>query len=236
VILGAAFCPHPPAVIPALAQGAAGDFEPMRTACEQVITHLHATGPDQLVIIGTGSESRLFSPLARGSLAGYGVPVEAQLGAPGCGGPADLPLSLVIGGWLTSRALGPRNGAIGVSVGPGFAASRVAADLVGLATDRLLALVVMGDGTARRSRAAPGHLDERAAAFDAVVRVALRAGDGATLNQLDAELGTALLAAGTAAWIAAGGLLAGADYDAQLRYDDAPYGVQYFVASWLTRA
>jgi hypothetical protein len=44
-----------------------------------------------------------------------------------------------------------------------------------------------------------------------------------------------LLAAGVPAWQAAGRLLDGGDYTAELLYRDDPYGVGYFVAAWTAR-
>jgi hypothetical protein len=98
-----------------------------------------------------------------------------------------------------------------------------------------VALVVMGDGTARRSRAAPGYWDERAEGFDTAVLAALAAGDSAALAALDLELAAELLCAGAPAWVAAGGLLSGARMNAEVRYEEVPFGVQYLVASWSAR-
>ena len=166
---------------------------------------------------------------------GYGVPFEVALGSPACGGAAELPLALTIGAWLLRRSLGERSGAVGVSVGPGFASTRAALELLALAETQRLGLVVMGDGSARRSVRAPGYLDERAEPFDAAVEATLRSGDGDALANLDEPLGEQLLAAGVPAWRAAGAILAGGDYDADLLYSDAPYGVGYFVAYWTAR-
>lgn len=96
------------------------------------------------------------------------------------------------------------------------------------------ALVVFGDGSARRSEKAPGYYDERAGAFDASVARALGSGDRDALAALDAGLGDELLAAGVPAWHEAAALLTGS-WSAELTYDDAPFGVGYFVAVW-TRA
>ena len=72
--------------------------------------------------------------------------------------------------------------------------------------------------------------------FDDTVAAALRSGDPAALRAVDLALGAALLAAGTPAWRAAGTLLAGARYRADLLYAGAPYGVGYFVAFWTRQA
>jgi hypothetical protein len=89
----------------------------------------------------------------------------------------------------------------------------------------------MGDGSARRSTAAPGYFDERAEAFDAGVAAALRSGEAGELN-LDPVVGAELLAAGVPAWSAAAALLDRGEYAADLLYAQAPYGVGYFVAAW----
>ena len=86
-------------------------------------------------------------------------------------------------------------------------------------------------GVSRRSTSAPGYFDERAAGFDAVVAEALRTGQG-TMLHVDPNLGDELLAAGTPVWNAVARLLEGGVWDAHLLYDEAPYGVGYFVAVW----
>jgi aromatic ring-opening dioxygenase LigB subunit len=144
-----------------------------------------------------------------------------------------MPLSLTVGAWLVSR-VGVRTDAIAVAVGPDFFRSPAAGALDSTAGERV-GLVVMGDGTARRSRAAPGYWDERAEGFDAAVLAALAAGDSAALAALDLELAAELLCAGAPAWAAAGALLSGAPMDAEVRYEEVPFGVQYIVASWSAR-
>lgn len=234
MILAAAFCPHPPLLVPEISSGAAAELEPLRAACELALTRL-GKSCDRLVVVGSASASAFHSPVTRGSLAGYGIPVDVHLGSPACGGAAELPLSLTIGAWLLRRSLGERTGAVGVSVGPGFASTRAALELLTLAETQRLGLIIMGDGSARRSTRAPGYLDERAQPFDATVEAALRSGDGDALANLDEALGEQLLAAGVPAWRAAGALVSGGAYDAELLYSDAPYGVSYFVAYWTAR-
>jgi hypothetical protein len=235
VILGAAFLPNPPVLVPAVASGAAGELEPLRQACREALLRVHGDST-RLAVLGPADTSAMHSPVARGSLAGYGVSLDVHLGSPGCGGAVELPLSLTVGAWLVAQAFGPSSGAVGFSVGPDFAASRAAVDLLALAEEAPLALVVMGDGSARRSTTAPGYLDPRAEPFDATVAAALRDGDGEALANLDETLGAELLAAGVPTWRAAGALLAGGRYDAELLYADAPYGVGYFAAAWLAHA
>jgi hypothetical protein len=222
VIVAAGFCPNPPVLVPAVAEGAAGELDELRAACLDVITQI-AAPERQVIVLGTGPSARRFAASARGTLAGFGVPLEVSLGSDEPG-PTELPLSLTVGGWLVREALGANSGAIGLSVTDGSDTP--------LTDDGDIALLVMGDGSARRSTAAPGYLDDRAADFDGAVVAALGSGDGLQLATIDAGLGAELLAAGVPAWRAAGQLLGTERYAAQVRYDDAPYGVGYFVAAW----
>jgi hypothetical protein len=219
VIFGAAFCPHPPVLVPAVAQGAAPELDELRAACVAAIRRVASPGR-RLVLIGAGASTRAYPATARGSFRGFGLPFEVPLGSDDAG-TAELPLSLTIGAWLVREALGPDSGAVG------YAVAGWAPNIEGEAV-----LLVMGDGSARRSIAAPGYLDERAARYDRTVAEALAGGDPARLAAIDGDLGAELLAAGTPAWHAAATLLAGRQFDAHLTYDDAPYGVGYFVATW----
>jgi len=232
VITGAAFCPHPPALLPEVARGAAPELSDLRDACRAAIQRV--AGPaTTLVLLGAGDvpgdATRRHDASARGSLAGYGVELSVALGEGG-DGPVDLPLSLTVGTWLIGDALPAVPPIAAWSVG---AAGPGHIDL----PDGPVALVVMGDGSARRSLAAPGYLDERAEAFDAAVAAALAGGDPSMLR-VDRELGGQLLAAGPPVWHAAADLLTaddqrtGAAWSAELFYDAAPYGVGYFAAAW----
>lgn len=97
-------------------------------------------------------------------------------------------------------------------------------------------LLVMGDGSARRSLAAPGYLDPRAEPYDAAVARALRDADPAALLALDPADDDALLVAGRAAWQVLAGAAGGGEWHGDLLYDAAPYGVGYLVATWTRNA
>lgn len=228
-----AFCPHPPLLVPEVAQGAAAELAELRAACRAAITRV-AGRSGTLLVLGSAERAGRYRPTSRGTLAGYGVALDVPLGsdAPGSDarGPVELPLSLTIGGWLLRDALGPNCGAAGYAVAAGGDLDpALAAAARGPDTH---ALLVMGDGSARRSRTGPGYLDERAAGFDARIADALRTGKTEALRS-DPEVAAALLAAGAPAWDAAAALLAGGSWDAELLYDAAPYGVGYFVARWI---
>ncbi|HEY2167173.1 MAG TPA: hypothetical protein VGH01_08410 [Jatrophihabitantaceae bacterium] len=242
MIVAVAFCPHPPALLPDVAQGAAPDLADVRAAAVEAVRTVARPGMSVLVV-GAGPANRYFPPGALGSMAGFGVEVTARLGRPEPAPAADepprghapLPLSLTVGAWLLREALGSADLAAG---GWSFMQSRnLDPDAVHALAERAVhascALLVMGDGSARRSTSAPGHLDERAAGFDATVAAALAGGDPRELARIDPALGGQLLAAGVPAWHAAAAVLAGHRFRAALQIDAAPRGVGYFVATWL---
>jgi hypothetical protein len=96
-------------------------------------------------------------------------------------------------------------------------------------------LLVVGDGTAKRTEKAPGHLDPRAEGFDAQVLAALTAGDPQSLAALDADLAAELWAGGVPAWRSAAASLPVGSWDAEVLWSGAPYGVFYAVAVWVRR-
>jgi hypothetical protein len=88
-------------------------------------------------------------------------------------------------------------------------------------------ILVVGNGSACRTEKAPGFLDERAEAFDAALRRAL-IDDPAALADIDLDLGREL-------WADVDALPSLAELGLrrpEVRYDDAPYGVQYWVITW----
>jgi aromatic ring-opening dioxygenase LigB subunit len=134
------------------------------------------------------------------------------------------PQALEIGAWLLPGApavIAPRDGA-----------AELGRTLV---ADNDCALLVMGDGSARRDERAPGYVHPRAAPYDAAVARALATADTAALLALDPADDETLLVAGRPAWQALAGAAGSDRFDARLLYDEAPYGVGYFVAVW-TRA
>jgi len=95
-------------------------------------------------------------------------------------------------------------------------------------------ILVVADGSAKRSEKAPGGYDPRADQFDADICGAIRAGDPRLLESLlDPELADELWVAGLPAWQAVGELRK--KRVARVLYDDAPFGVGYVVATWTAR-
>ena len=233
----AVVCPHPPLLVPAMAGQAAWELTELRSACDAAINQLWAAEPDKIVIVGGGASTDTFASSAIGSFAGYGLPLALRLdGGDATTGPAEpaLPLSLSVAAWLLRhRPVGPPR--VGLSVAPGSAldCARLGASLV--AGSSRVGLLIMGDGSACHGPKSPGYDDPRAATFDADVTAALASCDTETLLALDIGLATDLLAAGRAPWQVLAGAVdaSGGDWTGSVTYADAPYGVQYTVATWL---
>ncbi len=234
MLVAAAVCPAPPLLVPEVAAGAAAELGDARTACSDALAVLAASRPDLLVVVGAADEARSgpYPQGARGSFRGFGVAADVRLGE-GDEGPRPLPPSLAVGAWLLARARWGAAPLEGLAVAEPLDPARCLETGRELAArDERVALLVMGDGSACRSLKAPGYLDERAAAFDAAAARALAAADTAALAALDAGLARELQAAGRAPWQVLAGAAEGAGLDGRLLYEDAPYGVGYFVAAW----
>ncbi|TYL44900.1 hypothetical protein FXB39_21060 [Nocardioides sp. BGMRC 2183] len=88
-------------------------------------------------------------------------------------------------------------------------------------------VLVVGNGSAKRTEKAPGHFDERAEAFDAALADGLRSGRVDVDLELAAELWADVAALGSL-----DGALEGVG-TAEVLYEDAPFGVAYWVMTWV---
>jgi len=230
VITAAALCPAPPLLARELT-GRDPVIPELRALCAEVTQQLVRTDPATIAVIGAAEHTRAWdgaSTLDLGSFApGFGWPP----GTPG------LPVALGLGARLLDQAgyAGHRIlQAVGQHEPPG-GCRELGAEL-GAAGERI-ALLVMADGSARRGRRAPGHLDERSADLDAEVERAVRAGDLGALAAVDPALARELMAAGRPAWqVLAGALAAEPGWPARprvdVRYSGDPFGVAYLVAEF----
>lgn len=234
MLVAAAVCPCPPLLVPAVAAGAAAELADARTACSDALSVLAASRPDRLVVVGPAAEGArgAYPGGSAGSFAGFGVDLTVRLGS-GPGGDRPLPASLAVAGWLLEHTAWADAPVEGLGVGEELEPDRCAeaGRAIGASAERV-ALLVMGDGSACRTVKAPGYLDERAEGFDAAAGHALGTADPAALLALDAELAYALQAKGRAPWQVLAGAAEGAGLEGRLLYEDAPYGVGYFVAAW----
>ncbi len=246
MLIAAAVCPHPPLLVPEVAGEAAPELDALRAACHEAVRRLthdrDGRGADLLMVVGGDETTRAYGADAAGSLRPYGLDLTVGPGEP------ILPLSLTIGRWLlgtvdSGRPDRPRVRFQGVASGAAPAEClRLGRELAGAAGR--VALLAMGDGSAcRAEKATDEDLDDRAEPYDAAVARALRDADVAALAALDPELSSELQVAGRAAWQvlagAAGGtgadrpLVGTGEFTGAVLGDGAPYGVGYFVASWV---
>jgi len=240
MLIAAAVCPHPPLLIPAAIGAAASDPPPalraVRDACGVAVRALATAEPDLIVVVGgggAGPAGREYDAGAAGSLRGYGVPVTVGEGEP------VLPLSLTVGRWLLDQA-GPGEQRPGG--GPQVLLQAVdqrapAGDCVKLGimiAERAprVALLAMGDASARRASGVEGAPDPQAQDYDEEVAEALAAADARWLGRLDPALDDELMVAGRAAWQVLAGAAAGARMCGRLLCMACPYGVTYLVAYW----
>ncbi len=126
--------------------------------------------------------------------------------------------------------LGPRVRVVAPDAGERVASSLLAQAGAEQVTGDATGVLVVGNGSAKRTPKAPGHLDERAAVFDDDLRRALLEPLPTALAAIDDELAVEM-------WADVAGIRALADlltpsHTAEVAYDDAPYGVQYWVISW----
>jgi hypothetical protein len=246
MIVAAALCPAPPLLARELT-GADPVAPELRQACRDVVAALLQDRPDVVAVVAAGEQTQTWQ-------AGAGLDVSAF--APGIGllarngsaGPGDsafasaraasprLPLPLGLGARLLHEAghSGPR---LLHLVGEDEPAGRCAELGARIARSAArVALLAMGDGSARRGPKAPGYYDARSVPFDAEVERAVRAGDMDALLALDRDLARELMVTGCAAWQVLAGALQGTRPASEVIYRDDPFGVAYLVASLVVPA
>ncbi len=252
MLVAAAVCPHPPLLVPE-ATGAAGkpaldrsagrpglgpadlELAVLREACIQALSRLLATGPDLLVVVGAADRSVAFPADAAGSLQRYGVPWRTGTGKP------VLPLSLTVGAWLLRERAGdgdprdiPKTLLQGVWHALPATGCLELGGRLGMAAPRI-AMLVMGDGPARRAAGPPGAADPAADAYDKEVEAAFATADADRLAALEPADDTELMVAGRAAWqVLAGAARLREDRGlrGEILYSGIPLEVSYLVAFW----
>ncbi|HVT21027.1 MAG TPA: hypothetical protein VHE57_06540 [Mycobacteriales bacterium] len=212
------FVPAAPLLVPQVAGGSAYLDDELRDACRDVARRLTTSTHGAITVVAPIAHGVSWPARATWGFEGFGVPRRPPDPRP------RLPWPIGIGDWLLDDV--------------GWSGARSYVGVTGDATstgstDLGEALLVVGDGSARRTERAPGHLDDRAASFDASIATAIRSGDLAALGGLDAMLAAELLCAGAPVWRwLAATVDAPAVSGSALLVDAAPYGVGYFVGWW----
>lgn len=215
-ITAVSFVPCAPLLVPEVAGGAAALDDDLREASLDVTKRL--LDADVVVVVAPAEQPGSWDGETTWSFAGFGVQ------RPGVDAAAALQWPLGIGAWLLDAA-GWDGARRYLGVTPDESKASVPAGRV--------AVLAVGDGSARRTEKAPGHLDDRAAGFDATIAAALATGDLSTLHDLDPVLAADLMCAGAPVWRWIAAAVGDARPSAaELLVDDARYGVAYFVAAW----
>jgi hypothetical protein len=249
MIIAAALCPSPPLLVRELT-GADPVAADLRAACAAAVGALLTARPEVIVVVGTGPQTAPWAADGRLNVAAFGgrAAQAAEQPAPPAEQPAPpaeqpappagqaVPPAVGLGAYLLDQAgyAGPRR-LHSVSQDEPLADCLRLGKEIGAAAART-GLLVMADGSARRGLRAPGHLDERAAPFDAGVEHALRGGDLQALGAVDPALARELMATGRPAWQVLAGATDGAALRADVMYANDPFGVMYIVAFFVPLA
>ncbi|MGD9988308.1 hypothetical protein [Pseudonocardia sp.] len=240
VISAVAVLPQPPLLVPELAGAAAAETAGMRDAVLDAAAGLAARAPRWVAVGADAGGRRTVASDAAGTFLGFGVDVRVALDTSACLSgtvDADLPLPLLVAGWAaasTGAAVTVRGELVAPDV-PTVDALALGRELAAADDAGPIGLLVVGDGAATHTEKAPGHLDPRAAEFDAGVAAALARADTDALAALDPALAAQLWAVGRAPWQVLAGAAAGRRWDAELLCSVAPFGVAYHVAFWTPR-
>ena len=241
----AAVVPHPPLLVHSIAGGQADrDLEALRAAC--LAATATVAQAELLIVVGDGPVWGAVVPGAAGSLAAWGDPDGARFelgvttppelaGVPEPAPVTRLPLSLTMAAWLLERT-GEPDHLVAFCVPaamPPAAAGRIGRALAAASGERGAALLVMADGSARRTTRSPGTFHPGAEALDAAVAAALAGADLGALMALDPAECAELWLGGRVPLQVLAGALAGAPLRGELVYDAAPAGVGYVVATCL---
>lgn len=208
-----------------------------------------AAASSRWVVVGAGDTTRIIGSDAVGTFRGFGVDVPVALSGPRpVPGGADvrgatppdpcLPLPALIAGWLRGE-VAPEAVARVHLVAADAPADRCAELGAELRTeldahDEPYAVLVVADGAATLSTAAPGYFDPEAGPVQDRLDAALAAGDRAALMALDPRLCARLAISGRAAYQVLAGLVATDPVPPAVegQYRGAPFGVGYHAGVW----
>ena len=217
--------PSAPVLVPELASGAAAELADLTAVVQGAAKVL----PSRWVAVGVGPQDDQVRSDAVGTFAGYGADVRVTFAPNVAGEVRPLPLCALIAGWL--RGTANPEATVDVRVYADDLAPEVAVELGRALRDELdaapdpVGVLVVADGANTLTTAAPGGFDPDSVARQAQWDDALATGDIAALAGLSGVLGR------VGYQVLAG--LAGPEPKATELYRGAPYGVGYFVGTWV---
>jgi hypothetical protein len=213
-------------MVPELAAGAAAELTELRDA----VTEAAASLPQRWVAIGVGPADDVFGPQRVGTFAGYGVDVRIALSPDTADAPAQLPLCVLIAGWLRGQANPEARAEVRVyaadhDVDAALAHGRRLRAEIDEADDPVGALVI-ADGAHTLTAPAPGGYNPASVPVQHAVDDVLARGHIAALTALPTNI------VGRVAFQVLAGLAEPEARSCTEFYRGAPYGVGYFVGVW----
>ncbi|MDT5160772.1 MAG: hypothetical protein QOC90_1082 [Mycobacterium sp.] len=213
-------------MVPELAAGAAAELTELRDA----VTEAAASLPQRWVAIGVGPADDVFGPQRVGTFAGYGVDVRIALSPGTTDAPAQLPLCVLIAGWLRGQANPEARAEVRVyaadhDVDAALAHGRRLRAEIDEADDPVGVLVI-ADGAHTLTAPAPGGYNPASVPVQHAVDDVLARGHIAALTALPTNI------VGRVAFQVLAGLAEPEARSCTEFYRGAPYGVGYFVGVW----
>lgn len=207
------FAPQTPLLEPSVAGRAAFELDPLRESLSEATSSLIAS-TDEVVIIATESADKAVAFIVQGQQDQQTTVVKLL---------ADPPFS-------QSVRVNPDS-----SKGELKAIDEVTKELKALdSSTKRVGVIVLGDGSAKRTEKAPGFVDHRAVAFDNRLSEIFHSAQLSELSELDFALARELWVWGIDPWMAIGKFVSqsGAQFSLENYFDTDPYGVEYFVAGF----
>jgi hypothetical protein len=213
-------------MVPELAAGAAAELADVRDA----VTEAAASLPQRWVAIGVGPADDVFGPQRVGTFAGYGVDVRIALSPDAADAPAQLPLCVLIAGWLRGQAKPEAHAEVRVyapdhDVDAALVHGRRLRAEIDEADDPVGVLVI-ADGAHTLTAPAPGGYNPASVPVQHAVDDVLARGHIAALTALPTNI------VGRVAFQVLAGLAEPEPRSCTELYRGAPYGVGYFVGVW----
>jgi hypothetical protein len=230
VLTAIALTPSAPVLVPELAGAAATEVAGLRDAALAAA----ATLPDRWIVIGispaVGSTEQVVDAGSRGSFAGYGADVAVTLSPDPVADVSALPLCALFAGWLRGRVRPQARVDVRVypadcAVQQALAHGRALRAEIDAAAEPIGVLIV-ADGANTLNQSAPGGYDPASQAVQDALDDALARGAAEALTALPDGI------VGRAAYQVLAGLAPGPVRATEI-IRGAPYGVGYFVGTWV---
>jgi hypothetical protein len=225
MIIGVVFIPAAPLLCPDV------DIEELlvdeRDASIELVLEF-TQDAQQVLVIGSGDETRWFEDGGVGSTRGFGGLLEYALGT----GSKRLPQALTIGAAVLNGAHWSGR-VMALEVGHSSNTDdrkRLGSEVAAKAAELATLVVVVGDGSATRTEKAPGYVQPDAASFDVAMARAINEADTHAILDVDQDQADRLWCRGIPAWQVVSNAVG--QMQGTLILESAPFGVNYLVASW----